>query len=921
MSGETRLVTITIDGQEVRVPAGTLVVEAAREIGIEIPVFCYHPKLTPVGMCRMCLGRVGMIARDRETGEIQHDEAGNPVIRWFPKLQTTCTTQVSDGMVVETQCQEVADARRAVLEFLLSSHPLDCPICDKGGECPLQDLTYSYGPGRSRFDYEDKFHFEKPVPLGPLIALDRERCILCARCTRFVDEVAGDPVLSFENRGRGMEIVSYSDPPFDSKFSGNTTDICPVGALTSRDFRFRGRAWELTNTRSICPHCAVGCNIILGHRAGTIRRVMPRENDAVNEIWICDKGRFGHHFVAAPQRLERPLVRRNGELVETEWAEALELVAQRLRAIRDEHGPAAVGGISGDRASNEDLYVFQKFFRTAIGTNNVDHWREPVDLMPDDLIANFGVGSGTNLLDLGAGDAILLIGADPEEEAPILMIRFKQASERGTHLVVANGRPTKLARFADAELRLRYGTEAHLVLGLLWVVLEERLVNEAFVSERVDGLDELKAHLEDFDPPSVARVTGLSEEVIRETAQSLARAENLIVAYGREAMLSGAGRALVQALANLLLVTGHVGRANNGLLPLLRHNNSHGAVDMGVHPRWLPGYMPVADAEARAHYAAVWGVEPPATPGLDAQAMLEGGVRALFLLGTDPVVERPELADRLREMEFVVVQDVLLTATAQQADVVLPAATFAERDGTFTNTERRVQLFCKALDPPGWAHPDWSLLTDLAHLLGQPFPYGDVEDVMNEIAQVVPIYQGMEFPNLHVQAPFGLRPRSHFIYEGTSFVTPEPHADGRQWPVRAEQPEARFTLEWVAPPEPLAPDDAYPLILVPQKRLYDDGTLIERSRILEPLVPFAFVVVSGEDARALGVEDGDRVCLTSPEGAVELTARVDGRVPPGVLLAPLDLAGANVRQLGVGQRLVRVRINPVKELETLPAGR
>ncbi|RME46392.1 MAG: NADH dehydrogenase (quinone) subunit G, partial [Chloroflexi bacterium] len=305
-----KLVTVIIDGIEIRVPPGIMVVEAAKQAGIEIPVFCYHPKLTPVGMCRMCLGEVGLPARDRETGEIQVDDAGNPVIRWFPKLQTTCTTQVSDGMVVRTQSEQVAFARRAVLEFLLSSHPLDCPVCDKGGECPLQDLTYSYGPGRSRFDYEDKFHFEKPVPLGPLIALDRERCIQCARCTRFQDEVAGDPVLSFENRGRGMEIVTYSDPPFNSKFSGNTTDICPVGALTSRDFRFRGRAWELTNTRSICPHCAVGCNIIVGHRAGEIRRIMPRENNAVNEIWICDKGRFGHHFVNSADRIKTPMIRK-----------------------------------------------------------------------------------------------------------------------------------------------------------------------------------------------------------------------------------------------------------------------------------------------------------------------------------------------------------------------------------------------------------------------------------------------------------------------------------------------------------------------------------------------------------------------------------------------------------------------------------
>ncbi|MFQ5578674.1 MAG: 2Fe-2S iron-sulfur cluster-binding protein, partial [Anaerolineae bacterium] len=294
------LVTLTIDGVEVSVPKGTLIVEAAKKVGNQIPVFCYHAKLKPVGMCRMCLVTVGTPVINRATGQPERDDDGQPVLRFFPAPQTACTTPVSPGMVVISQSENSLADRTAVLEFLLTSHPLDCPVCDKGGECPLQDLTYAHGPGKSRFPLEAKHHGPKKFPLGDLIVLDTERCILCARCVRFQDELAGDPVLAIENRGRDARIVSYSSPPFDSHYSGNTADICPVGALTTRDFRFGARAWELTNVPGLCNHCGVGCNTVLATRDGRIKRIMPRQNEGVNEIWLCDKGRFGHHFNGSP---------------------------------------------------------------------------------------------------------------------------------------------------------------------------------------------------------------------------------------------------------------------------------------------------------------------------------------------------------------------------------------------------------------------------------------------------------------------------------------------------------------------------------------------------------------------------------------------------------------------------------------------
>ena len=355
-------VTLTIDGMPVTVPAGTLIVDAAKEIGIDIPVFCYHPKMEPVGMCRMCLVEVGRPAIDRATNQPILDESGKPKLQFGPKLETACTTPVSAGMAVIGMSDKVKTARNDVLEFLLTSHPLDCPVCDKGGECPLQNLTMGYGLGTSRFDYADKNHNDKKVPLGELIFLDRERCIQCGRCVRFQTEIVDDPVIAFSQRGRSMEIITNSTPGFDSIFSGNTSDICPVGALTTADFRFGARPWELKSAASICNHCPVGCNLTLNTRREAksdgkvvIKRVMPRQNEAVNEIWICDKGRFGYHFAESGSRLTQPLIREDGELVPVSWEKALDVAAQKLRA----YGFNFVS-LAGGRLSNEDLYSLKE---------------------------------------------------------------------------------------------------------------------------------------------------------------------------------------------------------------------------------------------------------------------------------------------------------------------------------------------------------------------------------------------------------------------------------------------------------------------------------------------------------------------------------------------------------------------------------
>jgi NADH-quinone oxidoreductase subunit G len=920
-------IKLTIDGVEVTVPQGTGVVEAALEAGIEIPVFCHHPKLPPVGMCRMCLVEVGTPKMDPATKQPVLDENGKPVIAMMPRLQTACTTPVSNGMVVKSNTAEVEFARKGVLEMLLTSHPLDCPVCIKGGECPLQNLTMGYGPAVTRFDYADKVHFEKPVPLGPLIDLDRERCILCSRCVRFEDEIAGDSVLGFANRGRAWMIQSKSNPPFNSKFSGNTVDICPVGALMSHEFRFAGRVWEVKPVPSICPHCPVGCNITLDMRYRDIKRVQPRVNEWVNEIWICDRGRYGHHFADSPKRITKPMVRRGGKLIETTWQEALEEIAQRLYGVVEGYGGNAIGGLAGGRLANEDLYLFQKLFREILQSPHIDSRNGSRDEPEhDDLAYAFGVASGTDLGKLGKGTTVLVVGADPEEEAPVYLLRLRGIKRRGGELIVANGRPTKLDAAATRSVRYGYGHEARFVLGLLSAILENGLEKRDFVSSRTRNLDALRAALQPYSVAQVAQQTGIAADELQAIARSVAGAENLIIVYGREAF--AAGTPLLQALGNLALLTGHVGRAGNGVLPILRYNNSRGALDMGVRPDRGAGYANLTKTGMNARQML--------------QAAVNGKLHALYVAGLDPLGANPEAQAALKKVDLLIVQDLFMTPTAELADYVLPAAAFAERDGTYTNAERRVQRFRAARNSLGESRPDWQILGALGRTLANMVPvfegaavgvgagkgqqpgkkkaaaqqviersswsYRSTDDVNAEIVERVSIYKNASYTRL--KATSGVWGRQAVadpvFYDGTSYENTE--GFGVQWPTLAEQANVAFDLVFSQPAAPQRRDGE--LLLIAAPRLYDGGTLMQNAEGLSFWVPQPYVGIARSDAARLGISSGDRLRLVSAVGALELDARIDGTVGEGTLLVP-DLADIPLGSLQTGV-LTPVKIEKVE---------
>ncbi len=612
-----KLVSLTIDGRAVQAPAGTLIIDAAKKAGIVIPVFCYHPKLEPVGMCRMCLVDIGRPAIDRATGQPILNPDGTPKIQ-FGKLDTACTTPISEGMVVWGATEKVMSARKSMLEFLLTSHPLDCPICDKGGECPLQNQTMKFGPGDSRFIYDEKIHLRKKMPLGDLIMLDRERCIQCARCIRFQDQVVDEPVIGFYQRGRPLEIVSYSEPGFDSIFSGNTTDICPVGALTTTDFRFGARPWEMQPEASICTQCPVGCNINYDVRrearsAGkiVIKRVMPRQNESVNEIWICDKGRFTYHYVESPQRLTSPLVRQNGELKPVPWEEALTAAADKIRTA----GSNLVT-VAGGRLLNEDLYALKQMNQAIHGS--IFHYSR---MGGAGWVNRVGMAPGSNLADLGKGDAILVFASDLHEEAPIWWLRVKQAADRGAALIVANARPTRLNKHAAHGIKYRYGEEES--------ALQELLAGES------------------------------------DAAKAFSSSKNAVIFLGSDGMGAAQVEAAAALASELLVKTDHFGKPNNGLVVVWQAANELGASMLGLSPSPTLGEKLGA---AMGVYIA--GADPVA----DDPDLNDAIQRAAFVIVQDMFLsETAKLADVVLPVQAVMEREGSLVSGERRVQLVYPA--------------------------------------------------------------------------------------------------------------------------------------------------------------------------------------------------------------------------------------------------------
>lgn len=856
-------VRLMIDGQEILVEKGTLLIEAAKQIGIQIPHFCYHPKLKPDANCRMCLVQ----------------------IEKMPKLQTSCSTPVAEGMVVKTNSTIVKEAQFGVMEFILANHPLDCPICDQGGECHLQDLAHVYSPAMSEFE-EVKRIFVKEY-FSPVIEKEMNRCIQCMRCVRYCDEVMDVRALGGIGRGDMTEIGVFPAKTLDCEFCGGCVQICPVGAFVNRLPLYEFRPWQLHKTDTICNYCGDGCLITLETRDQKVVKVSSKVGVGRNEGDLCAKGFFGYEFVNHPDRLKKPLLKKEGKLTEVIWDEALDTVAERLNQIKAEHGPNAIGGLITARCTNEELYLFQKFMRLAIGTNSIDSSVRYGHIHAAQAMKRI---LGTNRWtcsyeDIVQAEAILLVGTDITEANPVVGLKVKEAERhRGAKLITLepyqrNVAPiSNIVNRATHPLQLAAGSEWEAVTGMIKALIEDHLVDEAVKTAHAAYLSQLTQAVGRTSWNQIKDATGLSADSFKAAAKTLAQATRGVILFGSGVTRGTKGFETVTNLLDLAILAGKVNREGCGVAPLTEENNEQGAVEMGAVPGWLPGLREVASSEARSQVAAVWREEIPQEAGATFLEMIErarrGEIKALYLVGENPIGTLPssmKVSEALENLELLISQDLFLTQTGEIASVVLPASSYAEKEGTFTNHEGRVQKVRQAFGPIGGSRPDGEIFMDLARLIGYPLEYDSPRAVFQEIQRLIPRYQVAVWTAERRQAVAAALNR----YLDQDF---------------SKDLSQRYAL-----PTPTTNGDPYALILGPM--LFHSGKLSLKSEGLLGLTKEGRLQINKEDAERLGVKDGDSVRVASAQGQVEVKVKINSKLPAGLLFFPVHFNQPPIKDL------------------------
>ncbi len=855
-------VEFTLDGRTVRARKGEMLIAAAERAGTFIPRFCYHPRMEPVGVCRMCLV------------EVSGPRGAT--------LMPSCFIEATPGMEVVTDSDKVKKAQDGVLEFLLINHPLDCPVCDKGGECPLQDQTLAYGPGETRF-VEEKRHFEKPIPISELVLLDRERCIQCSRCTRFADEVAGEAQIDFIGRGEQLQVATFPQLPFTSYFSGNTVQICPVGALTASPYRFAARPWDLDQVESTCTTCSVGCRVAVQSSANRLTRLLGIDIDPVNHGWLCDKGRFAADAVNTDDRLTEPLVRKDGALVAVSWHEALEAAATGLKRAADAD-PTSVGVVGGARLTNEGAYAWARVAKGVLGTDSVDAQ------IGDGLPAETVLGLPRATIDQAASAAtVVLLTGDVREELPVLFLRLRAAAVDGDlSIVELSPQATSLTAHAAVSLRYAPGEATALV--------------EALVS-------------------GGAAPSTVGSEAL-DTARRLVTGGPVVVVVGRPSLAED-GELVADAAQRLAAALPEA-----RFLPALRRGNVLGALDMGLAPGVLPGR--VALETGRDWYTEAWGSVPEAR-GRSTAAILAaaagdqaagGPVDALVLLGSDPLSDFPDrrlAAKALEGAGFVVAVATAPGAALDHADVVLPAAEAHERPGTTTNLEGRIFRLGQKLVPPGQSWPDWMIASELAFHLGTDLGFDSVGAVWDEIERLAPSHRGItqavldshgaadgvvapltagkvtlarrpapldpiavpgvesvERQGTGLQAGLAASPNAGPIIEGPFGESPSSRPAVLSGPADLDVPH-------------VSPLDGYSVRLVASRVLYDGGAAVSTVSELAGLVAPGVLRANPQDLDNLGIGVGGTVRLRSATAEALVPVEPDPSLPRRTVAADFNV--------------------------------
>jgi len=860
-------INVKINGIPVQLERPMNVIEAAKKVGIHVPHFCYHKELTLYAGCRICMVEV----------------------KGRPKLMPGCTTVMTDGMEVVTESEKLTASRRGILELQLAHHPLDCPVCDKGGECLLQDYAYKYGAGRGRFQFPKR---EIPVNYeNPLIERNMERCVSCKRCARICTEIQGDNVLWDMERGSRTVFGSFMGKEDECVHCGHCLSVCPVGAVQSRLYKHISRPWYIERqAETICPYCGDGCTLTLQTREDKIQRVVSDEtySKGANRGSLCVRGRFGLDFPNSPERISKPLIKKDGYFVEASWDEAAGFVADKLHAIKSSAGPDAIGAVIGGRNTNEEAYLLQKFMRATVGTNNVDNMARLGHINALTALEEaFGLGGMTNQIkDIASAKAVLLIGNDAAAENPITALAIKKAVIKGgATLILADSFKNTMAKHARQRLSYRPGTALELVKGLINFVFASDLQDKALEEKDKAAFDRVRAYASESTPDKASVKTGVPADDIKNAAEAFAKAEAAAIVLGRGVTADTDGYECCLALADLSYITGNVGKAGGGVNPMASKAGEQGACDVGALPDRLPGYRKVSHEDDRKRLGLIWNTALPEKPGLTAGEMLqaasEGKLSAMYLVGTNMAYEMPDskkACEALNKLKLLVVQDIFMSETAKLAHVVLPAATFAEKEGTFTNSERRVQLITPAINVQDGCKPDGEIMSMVSGKMGHPMEWSP-SLVMDEISKASPIHAGISYAVLQdggVQWPY---------FEEMKSGTPILHVEGIE-PKTENRESLSPESKSVQKPE------GFPFTLDAAVSLYHSGTTSRKTKGPNLVVGRPVAGLNPEDASALGVGDGAIVKISSGIGEIELPVKVDREVPKGTVHVPSHFEGA-----------------------------
>ncbi|MCX8117699.1 MAG: molybdopterin-dependent oxidoreductase [Desulfobacterota bacterium] len=804
-------IKLRIDGIEVEVEKGKSILEAAQAAGIRIPSLCHDRRLVPFGACRLCMV----------------EEKGKP------ELIPSCFTPAKNGMEILTNTPKIIQSRRIQLQFILLNHPMTCPRCEKEGECDLQDLVYEYGVGDTPYPWEP-IHF--PEDRSPLIQRHGNKCILCGRCVRICDEVQGVGELSFTHRGIRAIIDTDFHRPLNCEFCGQCLDTCPVAAITSDCFDTQTKFWELKETTTPCPYCSVGCLLIIGSKDGEIKRVFSSPEKGPNDGNLCVRGRFGWDVADSPERIEDPLLKRNGAFEKASWEEALRFVVQRLEEVKSKYGPESIGAIVSPRLTNEEYFLFKRLFEEAIGTKQIALATSPGDLgLAEGLAKSLGIGASTNSIqEIGKADCLLVIGVDPAQTHPIVKNEIHRAIRKNRAQLIVLGpsdiglsRASRLSPLSPPSLLIpaRPGQELAFLNGMSALVLKEGLEDRGFIDRHTSGVEAM-SKAQDHSP--------LSEEeraLVEKAARAFARSKRSMILVGSGPWSRGEAEKIGLACANLALLTGHVGKEGSGILLLLEKCNSQGAIDMGV-----PGPKEVKDLLRAAE---------------------EGNLKALYLVGANPATNQKAL----QGLELLVVQDLFLTETGKQAHAFLPASSFVEKEGTYTSLERRVQALQPLRPPRGRSERDFDIFLQLLRMMESPLPGETPQAIFQEISARIPWYRDL---TVGEQWP-----------KGTTYLYGEGFPSGK----------ANILPVGSAPPPP--PIEDYPFFLIERPTLFRSGELSLRSGHLKKVMEPPALRLNAEEARSMNLEEGEVVELVSQAGKkLRLKVRLSADPIPGVILTP-----------------------------------